>query len=378
MRYIFIVILSIISAALYSQKKDTLTLSGFNYGRNLIVLNPFNADGKGFSVTEVLVNNNKIKTNSGSTIFDIDLTKNNIKLNEAVKVKIVHSFDAPAKVYNPECITREKLETIDPLDSLGESKNYALKDKSICILTGKLNFENKNYDIGNYWFGFQKLTRNSQGVFSGIGSPDEEGRYIGIMTYNDLYSIDLDYFEKDQPTKIVYRFLVDLRGIPEDKKRGQLINLDILVKENMNEKLYKFNEDFPTRKLFYNSYNQALMWDKDYENVILKTTEALTKQIDQENSLKVLEFEKTAEQQQKKYLYMIITAIGIITVIAILAFFRQRKLKKLINLQKTEVEKQKHFIEEKQKEIIDSIRYAKRIQSSLMPTEKYITKNLRK
>lgn len=32
--------------------------------------------------------------------------------------------------------------------------------------------------------------------------------------------------------------------------------------------------------------------------------------------------------------------------------------------------------EEKQKEILDSIHYAKRIQQSLLPNEKYISKNL--
>jgi len=33
-------------------------------------------------------------------------------------------------------------------------------------------------------------------------------------------------------------------------------------------------------------------------------------------------------------------------------------------------------VEEHQKEIIDSITYARRIQRSLLPTEKYIDKNL--
>ncbi|MGZ3901996.1 MAG: hypothetical protein ACXVDC_16840, partial [Bacteroidia bacterium] len=37
---------------------------------------------------------------------------------------------------------------------------------------------------------------------------------------------------------------------------------------------------------------------------------------------------------------------------------------------------QKHVIEEKQKEILDSIRYAKRIQRSLLPRESYISKSL--
>ncbi len=40
------------------------------------------------------------------------------------------------------------------------------------------------------------------------------------------------------------------------------------------------------------------------------------------------------------------------------------------------IEGQKRVIEEKQKDIIDSITYAGRIQKSLLPTEKYIDKNL--
>ena len=47
-----------------------------------------------------------------------------------------------------------------------------------------------------------------------------------------------------------------------------------------------------------------------------------------------------------------------------------------VELQKKEVEQQKQLVEENQKEIIDSITYARRIQSSLLPSEKYIEKSL--
>lgn len=47
-----------------------------------------------------------------------------------------------------------------------------------------------------------------------------------------------------------------------------------------------------------------------------------------------------------------------------------------ITQQKTEIEKQHFELREKNKEIVDSIHYAKRIQNSLMPTEKYIHKNI--
>lgn len=45
---------------------------------------------------------------------------------------------------------------------------------------------------------------------------------------------------------------------------------------------------------------------------------------------------------------------------------------------KKNITDQKQIIEEKQKEIIDSINYAKRIQNSLLPTDKYIDKTFKR
>jgi tetratricopeptide (TPR) repeat protein len=50
---------------------------------------------------------------------------------------------------------------------------------------------------------------------------------------------------------------------------------------------------------------------------------------------------------------------------------------KVTQKQKAIIEHQKDLVEEKQREILDSIRYAKRIQKSLLPTERYIERNLK-
>jgi len=55
---------------------------------------------------------------------------------------------------------------------------------------------------------------------------------------------------------------------------------------------------------------------------------------------------------------------------------RLRKTKREVIAKNKEIELQKRLLEEKQKEIIDSITYAKRIQRSLLPTEKYIDRIL--
>ena len=56
----------------------------------------------------------------------------------------------------------------------------------------------------------------------------------------------------------------------------------------------------------------------------------------------------------------------------------KNKLEQTVQERTAEVNEQKHLLEVKNKEIIDSITYAKRIQQSLLPTEKYIERVLNK
>jgi hypothetical protein len=87
------------------------------------------------------------------------------------------------------------------------------------------------------------------------------------------------------------------------------------------------------------------------------------------------------EKNRKQKIIIWSVAIGLLLVVVFAAFvFKSlnttRKQKQLIELKNKETEEQKKVIEEKQKDILDSIHYAKRIQTSLMPTDKYIDKIL--
>ncbi|HRP59747.1 MAG TPA: tetratricopeptide repeat protein, partial [Vicingus sp.] len=74
---------------------------------------------------------------------------------------------------------------------------------------------------------------------------------------------------------------------------------------------------------------------------------------------------------------------GLILVLVFAGFMYNRfkvtqKQNKLIEEQKQLVEKQKHIIEEKHKEVLDSIRYAKRIQDALITPMSYIERNIKR
>jgi serine phosphatase RsbU (regulator of sigma subunit) len=84
-------------------------------------------------------------------------------------------------------------------------------------------------------------------------------------------------------------------------------------------------------------------------------------------------------KQQKLITYFIITGLFLVTILAFFIFNglkKQRKANSIISLQKLEVENQKHIIEENQKEIIDSINYAKRIQYALLANSDLLKQNL--
>jgi len=76
---------------------------------------------------------------------------------------------------------------------------------------------------------------------------------------------------------------------------------------------------------------------------------------------------------------------GSMFVIMLYNFKKTEKANIIITAQKEELNKKNEIIEaknkeveEKNKDILDSIRYAKRIQTSLLPTEKYIERILNK
>jgi len=89
------------------------------------------------------------------------------------------------------------------------------------------------------------------------------------------------------------------------------------------------------------------------------------------------------KEQEKKNQTIVIYFIAFVLIAAVfLIFFIINRLKltreqnKIIELQKKDVEEQKEIVLEKQKEIIDSINYAKRIQTTLLAHSDFLNENI--
>lgn len=81
-----------------------------------------------------------------------------------------------------------------------------------------------------------------------------------------------------------------------------------------------------------------------------------------------------AEEKRRQYVLLALLAFVALAV-GVVAFIIFRSLR-VTRAQKEVIEEQKYLVEEKQKEILDSIYYARRIQRTLLPREDYISKAL--
>ncbi len=112
----------------------------------------------------------------------------------------------------------------------------------------------------------------------------------------------------------------------------------------------------------------------------------------EENKLKIRQQELLMKEQksqisqqtikigQQTQVIIIIFSLGFISLVFLLFAIRsniqRKKANQLLFEQKKEVENQKQLVDEKQKEIVDSINYARRIQTALMAHDKLLSKHL--
>ena len=98
-----------------------------------------------------------------------------------------------------------------------------------------------------------------------------------------------------------------------------------------------------------------------------------------QKQIKGLEHEKELSKENlKQQMFirnLVLTGSGILILFLVFVFIslsKSKKTNKIIALQKTEVEEQKHLVDEKQKEIFDSISYAKRLQEAILPPKEFV------
>lgn len=233
------------------------------------------------------------------------------------------------------------------------------------------------------------LNKALENYFLSLKIKEELGNNSGIASsYNNIGNI---YFKlKNYREADVY--LIKARNLSQKIGYKDCLKDTYLGLTSLDSAMGNYKGAYDNHKL-YILYRDSL----DNEETRKKTIQSqMAYDFEKKEAVAQAEHKKELENQEelseeksrKQKIIIVFVVSGLFLVLVFAAFiFRSlrttRKQKDIIEIQKwqvesqkQEVEQQKQIVEEHQKEIIDSITYARRIQRSLLPTEKYIEKNM--
>jgi len=258
-----------------------------------------------------------------------------LKMREELKMKnLIASTLGNIGVTYSEKI-KEKNTSKQRRDSLLDlSYTYFEKALNISEEIGDDNGKATNLlNIGNMLLDKNKLNQAKEYLSSGLALSKEIGSKANI--------------------KAVYYSLSRLDSLLKDDKSGLSdYKLYILYSDSLN------NEE---------NTKKTVQAEMQYE---FDKKEAAT-QLEQEKKEAI----SAAESNKQKVIIWSVCGILILVMAFGIFAYRSYLQKQKANI---EITRQKEIIEEKQKEILDSIYYARRIQHSLLTNENYIAKNLKR
>lgn len=183
-----------------------------------------------------------------------------------------------------------------------------------------------------------------------------------IAALGNLAAFEVDSNRTDSALKYIER-IVQLKK-------------ELNISTNQEDLAKLFAQYYFNKKDYKSAYEQLYLYDKYTDSLYNIETNSRIAEIqekyesdkkDRENQ--ILQHENKTYKTTRNYL-LVILLIALTTVVG--AVFAYRKIKRSKEL----VMKQKHLIEEKQKEILDSINYAKRIQYALLASDNLLSKHL--
>ncbi len=229
-------------------------------------------------------------------------------------------------------------------------------------------------NFGSYYFDLKEYQKALSYFQSSLKIDLEDGNLSGIAGNN--FSIGNCYFylgnyveSKARAEKSI--ILAKEIGYPKIIEASSNLLMLIYKKEK------NWNKAFEMKELYHKMHDSIKNLDHQKENFKLgiKYEYEKKKEIEKRENEKKIAISNEKEKEQKIISFFTL-GILVIVILFFIILFKKFKLseiqKKIIENQKIAVENQKHLVEEKHKEITDSITYAKRIQSAILPQEKLI------
>jgi len=233
---------------------------------------------------------------------------------------------------------------------------------SISISATLSNLGNIYYEIGNF---DKSLKYYSEALKISEQIGDRRGVAIRLLNIGELY-------RKNKNNEFAYKFFNNSLEISLDINDIELMSKNYLSLSDILFEQKKYKTAYEYHQMFYllsdSMFNQKVS-EQISEMSAKYETEKKQKEIELLNKEKEKQTAISTEQNKRKNIIIFSSIAGLLLVTIFYVFLFNR-----FNVTR----KQKLIIEEKQKEITDSITFAKRLQTAILPPENYWKNHLLK
>jgi tetratricopeptide (TPR) repeat protein len=256
-------------------------------------------------------------------------------------------------------------DTYKAMDYYVKSYNISkrIEDKRNMAMAGN-NIGTLYLDKGNFEEAW-KYFDQSFNLYKTIG--DVSGMLLPMGNLGDLYNRKQDYAKAEAMLKEQLRICIENEFLDD-----QVLAYKGLSIAQAGQGKYKEAYESSTK---YNQLNDSLSKLNNVSslNDIQKNYEL--KQKEKENNIKRDADKAIASSEKRRQNFVIVAVIVILLVVIVFSFFLFKRFK-ITKQQKEIIEKQKEIVEDQRKEVLDSIRYAKRIQNTIIASDEFLDQHL--
>jgi len=305
--------------------------------------------------------------------------------------KALHYFESALEIKNKNGDAEDIAYTLGNMGnvyfSLGElEKALSYYEKSVVTfheagnLYGEANFSG---NVGMVYATMKNFDKAEEYIRKSIEQRTTMGDEPGLAyAYNSLSTL---YFDKGNYSKAIEFAGKSLAHA----RKSEAQDIRSITLKLMSD-IYEHQSDFKNALKYYKEYAQLIDTIKNDEKKNEVTKRELNFEYEKKlaaDSVKTAEEKKVTDatiaaneaqlEQEQTQRYALYGGLGFLFLFSGVMFNRFRvtqRQKKLIEIQKSEVETQRNFaqhqkemVEEKNKEILDSITYAKRLQEAILP-----------
>ena len=217
----------------------------------------------------------------------------------------------------------------------------------------------------------------SKNIFEEIGF--DEGLANSQILMSELHMSNNNFSKAINSGKIALNIASRSKNIGQIKDASKSLYLSYKEIGQTSKALTMHELYVANRDSLYSEENQKEIIRQEYKANYAK--QALADSLDYIRKKQVREWEHQVvlnkEQNKKNFLYAGIVFLILIGFLAFYGYWRKKRANQIISSQKAEVELQKLVLGEKNKKILDSITYAKRIQAAILPPKTILQNSLK-